>query len=89
MCVWAKPNVLNVGWIKLKSAVGKILKTWVGLTVGKWCRFTAKLSTEFGLSRYYFGSHKSSRLVVRLLVALSSFRLAYNDCVTTIEAVIS
>ena len=47
----------------------------------KWsgrCRVTAKLSTEFLSSENLFGSQKSGRFGVRLIVARSSFRLAYN-----------
>jgi len=42
------------------------------------CRVKAKLSTEFLSPENLFGSQKSGRFVVRLRLARSSFRLAYN-----------
>jgi hypothetical protein len=62
--------------------VGKFLKPCIGLSVGKLVRsvqVTAKLSTELRSSGSKFGSQKFGRFGVRLMVARSSFRLAYND----------
>jgi hypothetical protein len=84
LCEGANPKCANVGRLKLffKMCGGKIFKTlrWLecrqtGQVV---CRVTAKLSTEFLSPESLFGSQKSGRFGVRLMVARSSFRLAYN-----------
>lgn len=73
-----------MGWLKLffKMCGGKIFKTnafaevsanWAGR-----CRVTAELSTEFLSPDSQFESQKSGRFSIRLMVARSSFRLAYN-----------
>jgi hypothetical protein len=71
------------GWpSKIKSAVGKILKTCVSLSVAKLvcdlCRNTAKLSAEFGRPKSLVKMSKVDGLGVSLMVVESSVRLACN-----------
>jgi hypothetical protein len=61
--------------------VGKFLKPCVGLSVGKMVWSVSSYSeivNEFLSPENLFGSQKSGRFGVRLIVARSSFRLAYN-----------
>jgi hypothetical protein len=71
------------GWpSKIKSAVGKILKTCVGLSVAKLvcdlCQNTVKLSAEFGRPKSLVKMSKVDGLGVSLMVVESSVRLACN-----------
>ncbi|MBK7569192.1 MAG: hypothetical protein IPI31_15330 [Bacteroidetes bacterium] len=61
--------------------MGKFLKPCVGFSVGKMVWSVSSYSeivNEFLSPENLFGSQKSGRFGVRLIVARSSFRLAYN-----------
>ena len=63
---------------------GKIFKTLRWVSVGKMVWSVSSYSeivNEFLSPENLFGSQKSGRFGVRLIVARSSFRLAYNDCI--------
>ena len=86
LCVGQNQMCHLCGWhSKIKSAVGKILKTCVGLCVAKLvsglCRNTAKLSAEFGRPKSLVKMSKVDGLVVSLIVVVSSIRLACNSIV--------
>jgi len=83
LCEWANPKCANVGWLKLffKMCGGKIFKTLRWVSVGKMVWSVSSYSeivNEFLSPENLFGSQKSGRFGVRLIVARSSFRLAYN-----------
>ena len=76
-------NVPMCGWLKLffKMCGGKIFKTLRWVSVGKMVWSVSSYSeivNEFLSPENLFGSQKSGRFGVRLIVARSSFRLAYN-----------
>ena len=77
------PNVPMWAGIKLffKMCGGKIFKTLRWVSVGKMVWSVSSYSeivNEFLSPENLFGSQKSGRFGVRLIVARSSFRLAYN-----------
>ena len=79
----ANPKCANAGWLKLffKMCGGKIFKTLRWVSVGKMVWSVSSYSeivNEFLSPENLFGSQKSGRFGVRLIVARSSFRLAYN-----------
>jgi hypothetical protein len=83
LCVGQNQMCHLCGWpSKIKSAVGKILKTCVGLSVAKLvcdlCQNTVKLSAEFGRPKSLVKMSKVDGLGVLLMVVVSSFRLACN-----------
>ena len=83
LCEGANPKCANAGWLKLffKMCGGKIFKTLRWVSVGKMVWSVSSYSeivNEFLSPENLFGSQKSGRFGVRLIVARSSFRLAYN-----------
>jgi hypothetical protein len=83
LCVGQNQMCHLCGWpSKIKSALGKILKTCVGLSVAKLvcdlCRNTAKLSAEFVRPKGLVRMSKVDGLGVLLMVVVSSVRLACN-----------
>ena len=85
LCEGANPKCANAGWLKLffKMCGGKIFKTLRWVSVGKMVWSVSSYSeivNEFLSPENLFGSQKSGRFGVRLIVARSSFRLAYNVC---------
>jgi hypothetical protein len=84
LCEGANPKCANAGWLKLffKMCGGKIFKTLRWVSVGKMVWSVSSYSeivNEFLSPENLFGSQKSGRFGVRLIVARSSFRLAYNE----------
>jgi hypothetical protein len=77
LCEGANPKCANAGWLKLffKMCGGKIFKTLRWVSVGKMVWSVSSYSeivNEFLSPENLFGSQKSGRFGVRLIVARSS-----------------